>query len=234
MRDHGAGPHLRSTRFRPPTYRSFRREISGRGTVYSDPLMLEMAESAANQGYAKYLQSQTPQKTSVDVVQDGVNFCVWFKFKDGRVFVGGAYPIEWIAPFRIEVAMDMYCDTFDSESDVNAAVKFSLALALADRMFDRLAQLLTEGSQTGGFGSDPGWYLERRVPGDPEQGRWPPNAMYRAFVEPRECQLGYPEGFYTREEFCNYVRAAINAFAAANPLRTDEVKPVLRALESAG
>ena len=120
---------------------------------------------------------------------------------------------------------------YDPETDIHAAVKFCVALAVSYRQFGDLAQLLTESSQKAGFGSDPGWLLEKRVGGDPEQMNWPQDAMFRASVEPRGYELGHPEGFYTREEFCKYVLVAINAHVAEYPSHADDVAPVRAALK---
>ena len=121
---------------------------------------------------------------------------------------------------------------FDPQEDEHAAVKFCLDSVVMDGRIGYLAQLLTEGSRISGFGADPGWFLERHVDGDPAQANWPPDAVFRASVDPDGYELGYPEGFYSREEFSRYVLLVVNAYVATNPSRASEVAPVLAALKA--
>lgn len=118
--------------------------------------------------------------------------------------------------------MDYFRDAFGGffpQSDEHAAAKFALEALAADNRIDDLVELLTEGDPTGALEGDPGWELERRDDGDAAIGyaAWPPGAKYRAKVDPDAYKLAWPERFYGKTEFHQFVRAIIDAFLARNP-----------------
>jgi hypothetical protein len=121
---------------------------------------------------------------------------------------------------------------FSPQTDRDAAVKFCLQAVLSDHRLGELAQLLTDRHPVGEIAGDPGWTLQRRDEGDiaPGYSCWPDGMRYRAAVDPEGYQLAYPEGFYDKRSFHEYVRLAMNAYAARHPDRVSEINRVVALL----
>jgi hypothetical protein len=119
--------------------------------------------------------------------------------------------------------------TFQPNTDKNAAIKFSLDNVLSGGRWRDLASLLTPGSAIGGVEGVPGWLLERRDEGEPDSGYpgWPPFARFRAYVDPEEYTLAFPEAFYDVDTFLGYVRKALRAFATHNPDQKHHAEGIL-------
>jgi hypothetical protein len=97
---------------------------------------------------------------------------------------------------------------FDPQGDVFAAVKFALSALSSDSRFDELEKLLTDGHPIGAVEGCPGWVLERRDSGAagsaPGYEGWPDGMSYRAYVDPNEFLLRYPEVFLDTAAFRSY------------------------------
>ena len=120
---------------------------------------------------------------------------------------------------------------FNENVDPDAAVKFCLNILAMDHSFPDLAELLRSDSKVGGIGGDPGWDLERRLRGhETAYEDWPADATFRAFVEPSEYELAFPEGYYTAGEFSAFVRAILKAYLARHPDQIGEADQVTRLL----
>lgn len=116
---------------------------------------------------------------------------------------------------------------FAPHLDEDAAIKFILNALLMDTGFDSLSRLLAETDDVVGVEGDPGWTLERRGPAD---SNWPPDAQFRAYVDPESFELAYPEFYMSRDSFERYVSTATQAFLQVNPNADSLVKGVLERL----
>ncbi len=118
------------------------------------------------------------------------------------------------------------------QTDRDAAVKFSLDSVLLDARLEELRDLLTEGSDLGGVEGEPGWTLERRDKNNKSAGYvgWPPQARYRAFVDPAAYRLRFPERFYDAAGFHAYVRSALAAYSARHPEAKATISQILSLL----
>jgi len=116
-------------------------------------------------------------------------------------------------------------------SDKHGALKYSLDLALMDHRLPELAKLISEDPRHTEISGDGGYCLERLNFDDPTL-TGPKNAAFRAFVEPSEHELTYPEGYCKRAEFLSYVERAVLAYARVNPARADEVAAVLELIRT--
>lgn len=108
----------------------------------------------------------------------------------------------------------------DEATDEDGAVKFCLNAVLMSRMFDRLEKFLSEENGLDGFGSDPGWMLERRSKNMAENEGWPDWASFKASVWGIE--FGHPEAYYDSETFLAFVQRALKAYLRRYPDRSDD------------
>lgn len=106
---------------------------------------------------------------------------------------------------------DLYKEAFgdfDPQGDAFAAVKLALSALGSDGRFDELEKLLTDGHPIGAVEGCPGWVLERRDSGAagsaPGYVGWPDGMSYRAYVDPHEFSLRYPEVFLDTAAFRGY------------------------------
>jgi hypothetical protein len=97
---------------------------------------------------------------------------------------------------------------FDPQCDAFAAVKLALSALASDSRLDELEKLLTDGHPIGAVEGCPGWVLERRDSGvagsAPGYADWPDGMSYRAYVDPNEFSLRYPEVFLGTAAFRGY------------------------------
>ena len=120
--------------------------------------------------------------------------------------------------------MDYFKEAFGDyspHSDPYFAAKFATNILFMDGRFTELASLLTDGHEIGGIEGEPGWLLERRdtlAPADePYFSAWPNGAVFRAFVDPDSFELGRPEVYLRRDEFCELLRQLTKAVAVKDP-----------------
>jgi hypothetical protein len=113
---------------------------------------------------------------------------------------------------------------FRPHIDKDAAIKFILDVILADGEFEALSQLVPEGGRVATLEGVPGWWLSRRDP--QEQGwpgqHWPEAAEFRAYVDPEDFELAYPEFYMDRPLFQSYLQAALKAYVARNPMAVED------------
>jgi hypothetical protein len=114
---------------------------------------------------------------------------------------------------------------FNPQFDQDAAVKLALNVILLDERLSELASILTDGHEIGGLEGEPGWTIERRDTAHsgnmPGYANWPENARFRAYVDPRNFELGHANIFMDIELFHGYVRKAIEAYLVKNPSKVD-------------
>lgn len=116
---------------------------------------------------------------------------------------------------------------FDSNMDLDAALKFCLNALAMDHRFPDLAELLGDGPEIGGIGGEPGWELERRRDGDTMSYEdWPPGAAFRAYVDPDDYRLEFPEHYYTAPTFSSFVLAILKPYVARHPDRLSDTERV--------
>lgn len=117
--------------------------------------------------------------------------------------------------------MDYFGDAFggfDPQSDVDAALKFSLNAILLDNRLLDLLKLVKGGDRFGGVEGVPGWIIERREDGElVGYEDWPESARFRAYVDPDEYVLAYPEFYTDKPTFMRYVRAIVDAYKRRHP-----------------
>lgn len=122
-------------------------------------------------------------------------------------------------------------DGFDPGADQDAAMKFCLNAVLMDRRFADLQVLLSDDAEVGGMAGEPGWVIEHRhadeIAGDAD---WPAWSRFRAFVDPDNYVLGYPECFCNQAAFEKLLAAAIRAYCNRHPGRQQEVAPIVQIL----
>lgn len=103
---------------------------------------------------------------------------------------------------------------FDPQNDEAASAKFALSVLAMDGRFSELLDLLTDGHEVGALEGSPGWIIERRDSGPsgdmPGYARWPIGKNFRAYVDPDEFALGYPETFMETKVFYDYVRRLLD------------------------
>lgn len=128
--------------------------------------------------------------------------------------------------------VDYFVDAFggfDPQSDSDAALKFCLNLLLLDDRSGDLLKLVKGGDNFGGAEGVPGWIVERREDGEfVGYERWPESARFRAYVNPSEYSLVYPEYFADEETFMRYVRAIVVSYERRHPEYSDALQAILR------
>lgn len=118
---------------------------------------------------------------------------------------------------------------FDPRTDQDAAMKFCLNAVLMDRRFTDLQDLLPDETDIGGMAGEPNWIIERRNEGEIKGYEdWPELARFRAFVHPDGYRLVYPEFFCDKSTFEKFVGAAIRAYCARHPERSQDVESILQ------
>lgn len=109
---------------------------------------------------------------------------------------------------------------FDPQGDEFAAIKIALSNLVGDGRFDDLENLLTDGHPVGAVEGCPGWILERRdsTTAGNVQGYvgWPDGKSYRAYVDPEELSLRYPEVYLEAEVFRDLAKRVVVACAGSN------------------
>lgn len=108
----------------------------------------------------------------------------------------------------------------DQSSDEDGAVKFCLNSVLMSRDFEQLQKLLCKENGIDGFGSDPGWMLERHSENPTENEGWPDGASFKASVW--GIDFGHPEAYYDGETFLAFVQRALDAYLRRYPDRRDD------------
>lgn len=130
--------------------------------------------------------------------------------------------------------MDYFNDAFggfNPQEDKDAALKFCLDVILADRRFVDLNKLLPVKTTCGGVEGEPGWIIERRDEGETKGYEdWPEFARFRAFVDPEEYELAYPEFFCDKGTFEKFVSSAIQAYCDRHPEENQEIEAILQKL----
>ena len=110
---------------------------------------------------------------------------------------------------------------FDPWHDKDVAAKFSLDALLMDGRFDELGYLLADGHEIGAIEGAPGWVIERRDSGPsgnmPGYAEWPTGRSFRAYVDPTEFELGYPETYMETHTFHSYVLKILHAYILVGP-----------------
>lgn len=123
--------------------------------------------------------------------------------------------------------MDYFNDAFGGfhpDRDEDAALKLSLCVLAMDERFEELLRLVKGGNSFGGVEGDPGWIIERREDGDViGYEDWPVDARFRAYVDPNEYSLFYPEFYMDRQTFHRYVAALIAVYKQRHPERAAAV-----------
>ena len=119
---------------------------------------------------------------------------------------------------------------FDPSGDPDAALKFVVNAIMMDHRLDELSSVLTDGHEIVGVEGEPGWILERRDSGPagerPGYRDWPQGARFRAYVDPNQYHLGYPEAFAGSSAFHKYVRDALAAYIARNPSKEEAARAI--------
>jgi hypothetical protein len=130
----------------------------------------------------------------------------------------------------------------DPQHDKDASVKFILDVLLLGKRFIgdsvSIAQLIYEKNEFfHGIGGDPGWSLSRKQPPNAMEGRfdpdivWPEGATFRAYVDPDDYELKYPEMFLTKAEFYDYLQKGIDAFLERHPDKLHLVEPLINLMK---
>lgn len=125
-----------------------------------------------------------------------------------------------------------YYDEFDHNSN-DAAIKFAIN-ALLDYDPQRLREFMEPDAPYGSYGGDGGWRLEKRYrpPKAPmAYDDWPDWADYRAYVDPDEYYLLYPEGFYDEATFKQYLREGLREYLKKWPDKRKEIDQLVRDLD---
>jgi hypothetical protein len=128
--------------------------------------------------------------------------------------------------------MDYFVDAFggfNPQSDLDAALKFGLNVLLLDNRSKDLLKLVKGGDKFGGVEGVPGWIIERRE--DNEligYENWPENARFRAYVDPSEYALAYPEFYADKQTFMRYVRAIVSVYKGRHPDHSDNIEAILK------
>jgi hypothetical protein len=113
---------------------------------------------------------------------------------------------------------------FAPQDDEDAAIKFILNCILVTERFDILPSLIQEDHPIGRLEGDPEWTLQRRDVSKeafPAFGDWPAGSRFCAYVDPSSYELAHPKFFMDRSTFMGYLRAALKAYAEANPQAAD-------------
>lgn len=98
--------------------------------------------------------------------------------------------------------------TFEPQIDSQAALKFSLNVALMDGRLDELAMLLVPNGRVSGVGGEPGWEIERI---DPEAQH------FVARVDRHSYSLAHDEARCDRAELWRLLRPMLLAYATEHP-----------------
>jgi hypothetical protein len=119
---------------------------------------------------------------------------------------------------------------FDPSGDPDAALKLVLNAIMMDDRLDELSSILTDGHEIGALEGEPGWTLQRRDSGPagerPAYRSWPPDARFRAYVDPEQFRLGHSEAFASSGAFHKYVRSALAAYIARNPSNKEGARAI--------
>jgi hypothetical protein len=120
---------------------------------------------------------------------------------------------------------------FNPQNDTDAAVKLSLDALVADHRILELSEFVARNSEFDGIEGEPGWIIERRKFSDHlDSDNWPNGANFRAYVDPKEYPLRYPEFFCDKDTFYGYVRSILAVYVDRNPGQGDLVRKILREL----
>lgn len=118
---------------------------------------------------------------------------------------------------------------FDPQCDEDAALKLSLNALLLDNRSHDLLKLVKGGNRFGGVEGVPGWIIERRE-GSELAGyeNWPGSARFRAYVDPTQYALAYPEFYADTPTFMRYVRAIVTVYEKRRPECSSTTQQILK------
>jgi hypothetical protein len=116
---------------------------------------------------------------------------------------------------------------FNPLQDRDAALKFCLDALMADERLEDLERLIICDEGFGGVEGEPSWIIECRA-GYEITGyeTWPDGASFRAYVDPSGYSLAYPESYFGKDTFYDYVKRIVSVFKNRHPEHAEEIRTI--------